>query len=541
MIEEDTGPHGVLVFKLHSARDLKAADKNGLSDPYVLIKLPGQNVQPWRSRTIRKTLNPDWEQEHEFPGYLADLVRQPLELRVFDFDVLSFNDPIGTLSINLFDLMQQRLAIERHSADDAPTRRVAQLHFDNVPLEGVDTGTISFSVSFELKFVVGLLPGTPVHASAAQALRRPPPSDASCFELFRDRLLLLLGHQLFLWIAIVWTMALCGFGAFAALTFGALFLPQIIVKLSNQPAETASDWQTIGLLDWQLEMWSNLCVQVLTALFSYFNLLTLPWRLSILFHACGPRSDAPGRDFYGRPTEAIWFHIPRRTRCLIICLLLSSTASHFATQSSRFIYPSYTASNSMPGVVVCNATFIASMVLGIIAGFVQSTAERQLVKAHPERFPPSLWSHIQDLRQRGEFSCCALLCCRLGTSHDAARTGWHIERELGKLGERLGVLPERRDSISSSSRSFRSPREKTTPLSTSPAASVSSAPAVAAAAMLARKADDVGFVACSLRWPSLHERCVIMPARTTSAGTNTAPRALAAYCSPTKPTTSKAT
>ena len=27
---------------------------------------------------------------------------------------------------------------------------------------------------FKLKYVVGLLPGTPVHASAAQALRRPP-------------------------------------------------------------------------------------------------------------------------------------------------------------------------------------------------------------------------------------------------------------------------------------------------------------------------------------------------------------------------------
>ena len=34
--------------------------------------------------------------------------------------------------------------------------------------------------------------------------------------------LLVLGHQIFLWIAIVWLLALCGFGAFAALTFGAV-------------------------------------------------------------------------------------------------------------------------------------------------------------------------------------------------------------------------------------------------------------------------------------------------------------------------------
>ena len=32
--------------------------------------------------------------------------------------------------------------------------------------------------------------------------------------------------------------------------------------------------------------------------------------------------DAPGRDFYGRKTEAIWFHIPKRPRSFIIFLLL---------------------------------------------------------------------------------------------------------------------------------------------------------------------------------------------------------------------------
>ena len=141
--------------------------------------------------------------------------------------------------------------------------RAWQLHFTDVPLQGVDTGTISFSVTFELKFVVGLLPGTPVHASAEQALRRPPPPDATCLEHARDQLLLFLAHPIFLVIAVLWLLALCGFGAFCALTFGALFIPQLIVAIGTpEQPELAKDWRVIGMSDAQLETWANLCVQV---------------------------------------------------------------------------------------------------------------------------------------------------------------------------------------------------------------------------------------------------------------------------------------
>ena len=183
LIEEDSGPLGVLIFTLRNAKNLKAADSNGKSDPFVVVRLPGMpTLQPFKSKTKRRTLNPEWNQQHEFPGYLADIVRKPLELRVYDWDALSFNDPLGSLSVPLWDLFRQRLANSKLTTGEEGTRQVAQLHFTDVPLQGVDTGTISFSVTFELKFVLGMLPGTPVHASAAQALRRPPPSDATCLE-----------------------------------------------------------------------------------------------------------------------------------------------------------------------------------------------------------------------------------------------------------------------------------------------------------------------------------------------------------------------
>ena len=458
LIEEDSGPLGVLIFTLRNAKNLKAADSNGKSDPFVVVRLPGMpTLQPFKSKTKRRTLNPEWNQQHEFPGYLADIVRKPLELRVYDWDALSFNDPLGSLSVPLWDLFRQRLANSKLTTGEEGTRQVAQLHFTDVPLQGVDTGTISFSVTFELKFVLGMLPGTPVHASAAQALRRPPPSDATCLEKGRDKLLLFLGNRFFLGFAIIWAIALCGFGAFAALTFAALFVPKIIVAILPEDPGTA-DWYecgsgvltqdecgsgafAIGMSDGNLEMWANICVQVLTGLFSYFNIITLPWRLSILYHTCGNRSDAPGRDFYGRPTEAIWFHISPRVRGWITFLLLSSTTSHFATQSSRFVYPSFKESNDFPGSLICNVTFGLAVLFGMIAGCVQDRAERQIVKANPGRYPPSIIAHIQDLRKRGEFSWIALLCCKLGSSHEERLALWHMEKELKRMMSRRNSDP----------------------------------------------------------------------------------------------------
>lgn len=89
MIEEDSGPEGVLVFRLIRARNLIAADSNGYSDPYVVARLRGSRLQAWRSPTRWKTLNPDWDAVHEFPGYLSDLASYPLELKLYDYDTFS--------------------------------------------------------------------------------------------------------------------------------------------------------------------------------------------------------------------------------------------------------------------------------------------------------------------------------------------------------------------------------------------------------------------------------------------------------------------
>ena len=89
IIEEQSGPEGVLVLRLIRAKNLMSADANGFSDPYVVARLRGSRLSAWRSPTRWKTLNPEWDVTHEFPGYLTDLASHPLELKIYDYDTFS--------------------------------------------------------------------------------------------------------------------------------------------------------------------------------------------------------------------------------------------------------------------------------------------------------------------------------------------------------------------------------------------------------------------------------------------------------------------
>ena len=55
------------------ARRLQAADSNGLSDPYVVVKVGSHSA---RSRTVLKSLEPHW---NETMAFGADSVAEALE------------------------------------------------------------------------------------------------------------------------------------------------------------------------------------------------------------------------------------------------------------------------------------------------------------------------------------------------------------------------------------------------------------------------------------------------------------------------------
>ena len=54
-----------------SATGLKSADLNGKSDPYVRLTLAGQQA---KSKTLMKSLDPQWDETFEFVGVRGELV-----------------------------------------------------------------------------------------------------------------------------------------------------------------------------------------------------------------------------------------------------------------------------------------------------------------------------------------------------------------------------------------------------------------------------------------------------------------------------------
>ena len=267
------------------------------------------------------------------------------------------------------------------------------------------------------------MPARGVHPSWS---KQASTDDSTCIERARDRVLGLLTQPLFsAWtlVGIVHSLAIIGVGAW--------FFFLLVDGLSP--------FRNFGLTDDAREVFMNAGLQALTALFTFSALLTMPWRLSNATHltyntgrdscntcagrlccAAGkPRSCAPGLDFYGKPTESIWFHIPTFHRRAIVSLQIVNTFAQFMAQAARIVYNSFELQDSYPGNVWCMAPFFTSMGAGLIAEFykmLQAAAalaqaptlaptptlaqyqpnpnntdpkqERRLRREEPERFPP---------------------------------------------------------------------------------------------------------------------------------------------------------
>ena len=81
------------------ARDLLAADRGGTSDPYVSIQVQdGKTVG--KTHTIKKTLNPEWDQRFEIPLGVPQR-NSKLILKCKDYDAMGTDDPLGTVEIDL--------------------------------------------------------------------------------------------------------------------------------------------------------------------------------------------------------------------------------------------------------------------------------------------------------------------------------------------------------------------------------------------------------------------------------------------------------
>ncbi|RWR97397.1 C2 domain-containing protein [Cinnamomum micranthum f. kanehirae] len=106
------------------AADMKAADLNGLSDPYVKGKL---GTYQFRTKIQKKTLAPKWQEEFKIPIHTWESPNVLL-LEVFDKDRM-FDDSLGDCSVNISDL------------------RGGQRHDKWLPLQNIKMGRLHLAVT----------------------------------------------------------------------------------------------------------------------------------------------------------------------------------------------------------------------------------------------------------------------------------------------------------------------------------------------------------------------------------------------------------
>nr|XP_033773573.1 multiple C2 and transmembrane domain-containing protein 1 isoform X2 [Geotrypetes seraphini] len=94
---------GIVSITLIEGRDLKAMDSNGLSDPYVKFRL---GHQKFKSKTVPKTLNPQWREQFDF--HLYEEQGGTIDITVWDKDAGKRDDFIGRCQIDLSALGKEQ-------------------------------------------------------------------------------------------------------------------------------------------------------------------------------------------------------------------------------------------------------------------------------------------------------------------------------------------------------------------------------------------------------------------------------------------------
>lgn len=141
---------GTLQVTILNGRHLCAADKGNKSDPYAKFYLDTSKEHVYKTETIKKTLNPDWNETFECP--IASRIDNVFRIEVYDWDQIGDDDHLGTAVIPLMDL-------------DPMTSKALEISLNGPKGDNGKSGTIQLRLLFKPNFVTRTRRGTTARAS----------------------------------------------------------------------------------------------------------------------------------------------------------------------------------------------------------------------------------------------------------------------------------------------------------------------------------------------------------------------------------------
>ncbi|AET37391.1 Tcb3p Ecym_1139 [Eremothecium cymbalariae DBVPG len=141
---------GILELDIVSAENLPAHDRNGMSDPFTVIKVDGTKL--FKTEIIKKSLSPVWNANTKVP--IASRTRSTLIAEVYDWDRSGSNDLLCTVRFPLSDLVpleqqvftlplvpQGRIYFKTKFTPDyiRPAVNISEGTFASMPLKAVGT------------------------------------------------------------------------------------------------------------------------------------------------------------------------------------------------------------------------------------------------------------------------------------------------------------------------------------------------------------------------------------------------------------------
>ena len=207
--------------------------------------------------------------------------------------------------------------------------------------------------------------------------------DLTRAEKFRDNLVAAIEHPYFLYPAAVICMTL--------LTIFGLWLLCLLFG-----------WHTLCSPVRDCEprnFWVNACLQIITWVFTFKAVCSLPWRVADYFHARGwtRRNHELGRNWHGNfDAGNAWYHVDQTTRRRLVALMLAECFFQFLNQGTRVIFMGYASSTTFPGIIWTNCFIFGAMVGGMTSTVGYFRATEKVKRQQPEQFGAAVVDRLKD-------------------------------------------------------------------------------------------------------------------------------------------------